>query len=216
MSLDDYLRRFDGHRRVTVVGPLLSGAPHPLPDESEPLIWVDGGVDHRREWGLKNPRLGFAVGDGDSARGALDQYLDADKDYSDLAYALGRLGGRFAEVVLLGFLGARRDHELFNLGEVHHFLAAPDKVTPTRVWFDRSLEAYSAGAWNLEIHGVFSLAVFATTTLQLVGACKFPLTTPTEIPALSSFGLSNQGFGEITLTTRGPAFVFKPPYNQRP
>ena len=211
MSLDDYLRRFGDHRRVTLVGPVPPGPADPRAVE-EPVIWVDGGTDHRRRAG--RGKWGFAVGDGDSSRETLDQYLAVDKDYSDLAYILGRLPGRFVEVVLLGFLGARRDHELFNLGEVHHFLAAAK--TPTQVRFDDSLAVYSAGEWTFETHGTFSLAVFAATTVKLAGACQFPIPTPTEIAPLKSLGLSNRGFGEITLATGGPAFIFKPQYNQAP
>lgn len=209
MSLDDYLQRFGDRRRVTLVGPMPAG-PLDSTAAEEPVIWVDGGANHRRRMGRGN--FGFSVGDGDSSRGKLDQYLEADKAYSDLAYVLGRLPAYFVEVILLGFLGARRDHELFNLGEVHHFLAAAK--TQTRVRFDHSLNVYSTGKWTFEVHGIFSLAVFQPTTVKLAGACKFPITAPTKIAPLRSLGLSNRGFGEITLTTRGPAFIFKPPYNQ--
>ena len=213
--LEDYLQRFTDRRRVTVVGPMPVVRFYPTAAE-EPVIWVDGGVNHRpRGTGrdcvgqdcVGQDRVGFSVGDGDSAAEKLDQELATDKDYSDLAFVLGCLRARFSSVVLLGFLGGRRDHELFNLGEVHHFLAAAK--TPTRVRFDDSLDVYSAGEWRFEIHGVFSLAVLAGTTVKLAGACKFPLPTPTKIAPLRSLGLSNHGFGEITLTTRGPAFIFK-------
>ena len=203
--LKNYLQRFADRRRVTVVGPML-GVPFNPTAAEEPVIWVDGGVNHRPQ-DAGQDCVGFSVGDGDSAAEKLDQELDTDKDYSDLAFVLGCLRARFSSVVLLGFLGGRRDHELFNLGEVHHFLAAAK--TPTRVRFDDSLEVYSAGEWGFEIHGVFSLMVFEPTTVKLAGACKFPLTTPTKIAPLRSLGLSNHGFGAITLTTRGPAFIFK-------
>ncbi len=219
MTLDDYLHRFTGHRRITLVGPMPVPVPVPVPVPFEPpgpaapeapVIWVDGGANHRRQnadnAGRESP--GFAVGDGDSFGGKLDQYLDPDKDYSDLAYVLGRLGSRFAEVVLLGFLGARRDHELFNLGEVHHFLAAAK--TPTTARFDTCLNAYSTGQWTFDADGIFSLAVLEPATVQLRGACQFPIPVPTRIAPLKSLGLSNRGFGEITLTTRGPAFIFTP------
>lgn len=215
MSLDDYLRRFAEHSRVTVVGPLCAETPpsqpppHPQPQPlrnlADPLIWVDGGADYRRG------NVGFAVGDGDSSHGKLDQYLAVDKDCSDLAYVLRRLPPHFNEVILLGFLGARRDHELFNLGEVHHFLRATNQ--PTQARFAHRIHAYSKGEWNFIAHGVFSLAVFAATTVQLIGACKFPLPSPTQIQPLTSLGLSNRGHGKITLRTAGPAFIFKPYYN---
>ncbi len=207
MSLDDYLHQFGDHHRITLIGPLLSESPY-RDDSKSPVIWVDGGANHRGGDG-DIESIGFAVGDGDSARVELDQYLDVDKDYSDLAYVLRRLPTRFTEVRLRGFLGARRDHELFNLGEVHHFLTAAK--TPTRVYFDDAgITAYSKGEWVLEAPRVFSLAVIEATTVRLLGACKFPLNTPTKIAPLTSFGLSNQGFGAITLITQGPAFIIVP------
>ena len=209
MSLDDYLRRFVDTRRVTLVGPLLAEPPH-RDNLEEPLIWVDGGANHRRAT-ADRATSGFAVGDGDSSQGELDQYLDANKDYSDLAFVLRRLPERFVEVILLGFLGARRDHELFNLGEVHRFLSAAK--TPTQVRFDQSINAYSRGKWTFEAHSVFSLAVLEPTTVKLLGDCRFQITAPVRLAPLVSLGLSNRGFGAITLTTRGPAFIFKPEYN---
>ncbi|MDD9856723.1 MAG: hypothetical protein OXU96_01530 [Gammaproteobacteria bacterium] len=204
--VDEYLRRFGDCRRVTLIGPTLAHAPR-AGRLQEPLIWVDGGADHRRG---QTP-AGVAVGDGDSAHGKLDQYLNADKDYSDLAFVLRRLPAHFAEVVLLGFLGARRDHELFNLGEVHHFLAAAG--APTRARFDRNIYAYSKGEWRFQSHSVFSLAAIEPATVTLTGACKYRLTAPTRVAPLASFGLSNRGAGRIILRTDGPVFIFKSQYN---
>ncbi len=206
MFLDNYLHQFDGCGRVTLVGPVL-GRGLQAGDVGEPVVWVDGGVNHR--WG----DVGFSVGDGDSSEFPLDHYLSADKDCSDLAYVLGRVAGvrGVDEVVLLGFLGARRDHELFNLGEVHHFLAAA--ATPTRARFDDCVVGYSKGRWRFQARALFSLAAFAPTTVTLTGACDYPLPEPTPIAPLVSLGLSNRGFGEVTLTTEGPVFILKPAYN---
>lgn len=212
MLLEDYLRRFAAHRRITLVGPMQTKPlyparpqPKPVNTQAEPLIWVDGGANHR------HGKTGFAVGDGDSALCDLDQYLSTDKDYSDLAYVLRCLPAHFDEVILLGFLGARYDHQLFNFGEVHHFLR--DAKTPTQVRFEHSIQVYSQGEWTFTARGVFSLAVFEPSTVQLLGACQFPITTPTVLLPLSSLGLSNRGFGEVTLQTQCPAFIFKPNYN---
>lgn len=212
MSIDEYLHRFDHSRRITLVGPMPlqpSEAAAHSDNSQEPVIWVDGGANHRRQGA---ERMGYSVGDGDSFCGQLDHYLHTDKDQSDLAFVLERLPAHFVEVILLGFLGARRDHELFNLGEVHHFLRAAKQ--PTRARFEHGVYAYSRGEWVFECHGVFSLAVLEPTKITLVGACKFQLTTPTKIAPLSSLGLSNRGFGTITLNTRAPAFVLKPQARQ--
>lgn len=200
MNLDDYFRRFPRARRVTLVGPL-PPAPPDAESFAEPVVWVDGGADHR------GARGGFAVGDGDSARARLDQYLQRDKDFSDLAYVLQKLPAQFREVVLRGFLGARRDHELFNLGEVHRFLAAAE--SPVRARFDHSVFGYAKGEWRFCIDGVFSLGVVEATAVTLDGACEFHLPPGAEVTPLSSRGLSNRGFGEIRLRAQAPVFIFR-------
>ena len=199
-TLDDYLLRFGEGGCVTLVGPVLSSVVSGL---VEPVVWVDGGADWRGDFSA-----GFAVGDGDSCGGELDQYLDINKDFSDLGYVLRRLPGGFDEVILRGFLGGRRDHEWFNLGEAHHFLKAA--TVPKVVRFVSGLTAYSAGEWRFSADDLFSLAALESATVRLSGACQFPISTPTKITAFSSFGLSNIGFGEIVLHTDAPVFVFQP------
>jgi len=203
-SLDDYLQRFTAiRRRVTLIGPVLTRAPR-AGKLREPIIWVDGGADHRAP--MFRDRPGFAVGDGDSAKSGLDQYLPQDKDYSDLAFVLRRIPQSYSEIVLLGFLGRRRDHELFNFGEAHQFLAG--RESPTRLRFDHSVRAFSKGEWPFHMHAPFSVAVFAPAMLSLTGACKFPIAPAREVAPVSSFGLSNLGQGEVTLRADGPVFVF--------
>lgn len=212
MNLPDYLNQFTDRHRICIVGPLLRTADVTVNDTAtktvgdtvtetvtNPTVWVDGGAHHRND-------NGFAVGDGDSFDGALDQTLNPDKDFSDLAFVLRRLPDNFTEISLRGFLGGRRDHELFNFGEVQQLLAA--KKTPTRVWFDDQVTAYSAGSWQFESHGVFSLAAFAPVTVTMTGACQYPIAAPSQLSPLTSRGLSNIGFGAIDLTADAPAFIF--------
>lgn len=202
--VDAYLSRFTNRRQVTLIGPVLTRAPR-AGRLREPLIWVDGGADHRAP--IFRDRPGIAVGDGDSAKSRLDHYLPEDKDYSDLAFVLRRIPQQFFEVVMLGFLGGRRDHELFNLGEAHRFLAG--RESPTRVRFDHSVRAFSKGEWQLHNHAAFSLAVIEPATVTLTGPCKYPLNEPTTITPLSSFGLSNRSQGELILRTDGPVFILE-------
>ena len=199
MSLRGYLDRFPGRRSVRLTGPFCrpGGA---LP---EPVVFVDRGTACRRGG------EGFSVGDGDSHDGPLDQRLDPDKDYSDLAYVLEALPDRFETVLLLGFLGGRRDHELFNLGEAHRFLAA--RRRPGRVLFDDEIAGFSAGEWAFEQHGLFSLAAVEPVRVGLGGACRYRLEPPRTIPPLSSLGLSNRGRGRIVLRCEGPVFLFRNP-----
>jgi len=203
-AVDAYLHRFTNRRQVTLIGPVLARAPR-AGRLREPLIWVDGGADHRAP--IFRDRPGIAVGDGDSAKSRLDHYLPEDKNYSDLAFVLRRIPAHFFEVVLLGFLGGRRDHELFNLGEAHHFLAGREE--PTRMRFDHSVRAFSKGEWQLHNHAAFSLAVIEPATVTLTGPCKYPIAEPTTITPLSSFGLSNRSQGELILRTDGPVFIIE-------
>lgn len=90
---------------------LLSGPERPL------LLAADGGADHLAALGLLPDLL---LGDGDSLRGNFPEVerisFQAEKDFSDgeaaLAYALRHTTGR---VLLLGALGGRLDHLLFNI-----------------------------------------------------------------------------------------------------
>ena len=185
--------------------------PKLLNDIVEPVIWVDGGVNHRINFNqtnsnFANTKIGFAVGDGDSCHTKLDQYLNSDKDYSDLAFVFRALSNRdFTEINLLGFLGGRCDHQLFNLGETHHFLTTVKN--PTQVNFDNLVYAYSAGQWRFSIHGEFSLIVLERTKVELTGRCKFSIHPPRELIPLTSYTLSNSGSGRIKLVTDGPAFI---------
>lgn len=197
MQLKEYLNKADC-RRIVVVGPQ---AVHEKISANVPLVWVDGGVAHRAEAGL-----GFAVGDGDSAAVELHQYLNRAKHYSDLAYVLKCLPQGCAELVLLGFLGGRRDHEFFNLGEAYNFLHRANNRCKLR--FDEEIFGYSKGEWRFELHCGFSLASIATARVKLIGACEYQLKRPTAVPPLSSLGLSNIGSGEIILTCDAPVFIF--------
>jgi len=202
--LDAYLRGFDRRHQVTLIGPMLTRTPR-SGRLREPLVWVDGGADHRAP--LFRDAPGVAVGDGDSAKSRLDQYLPQEKDYSDLAFVLRRLPAQYTEVILFGFLGGRRDHELLNFGEAHRFLAG--REAPTRLRFDQNVRAYSKGEWQLHNHDAFSLAAIEPATVTLTGPCKYPIAEPTRIAPLSSFGLSNRSQGELVLCTDAPVFIFE-------
>ncbi len=195
-TVERYLENHAGASRVQLVGPLAS----PQTALAEPVIFIDGGA------GLRVAGEGVAVGDGDSFDGHLDHRLDPDKDFSDLAFALGCLGPRFREIELVGFLGGRRDHELLGFGEVFHFLDR--RGTPARVRFDREVEAFSAGRWRFEARGTFSLALFAPCRVTLGGDCRYPIAPDTRVTPMSSLGLSNVGHGHVELEADGPVFIF--------
>lgn len=193
-ALHQYLRRFQSATRLHIVGPLAT--PQRLP---EPVLFIDGGCHFRRG------DEGLAIGDGDSYAGAMQVQLDPVKDFSDLAFTLTHINQPYAEIVLSGFLGRRRDHELFNLGESHRFLQA--RTTPTRLRFDHAVLAFSPGRAQFTRVGGFSLAVFADATLQVTGACHYRCPTPINLPSLASHGLSNIGYGIIHSECDQPLFV---------
>lgn len=195
------IRSFD---HVTVVGPLLT-EPH-LP--TQPTIYVDGGM----KW-APTPSIGafpqISVGDGDSCgEMTLDIVLPAEKDFSDLSFALRDLPQSITHVTLRGFLGARRDHELCNLGEVHAFLAARSHHTVVEIEGEHErLVGFCKGRISREIHGVFSVLVLQTAAVRIAGACKYPLNRDRPLEVLSSVGLSNEGSGLVEIESGPPAFL---------
>lgn len=198
MSIPEYLSQHCKDKVLTLVGPL-------RPDATigtaltDPVIFVDGGARSR----LNNE--GIAVGDGDSAECIMDILLNPDKDFSDLAYTLSQIPLDFAQLHLSGFLGGRRDHELFNLGEVYHFLKARPGIG--RATFDGKISGYAAGQWEFERHGGFSLAVLENTHLTLTGDVRYSCEHPTRFGTLDSLGLSNVGSGTIYIDCDAPVYV---------
>src|SRR3982750_1407403 len=112
----NFIGELGSQSQISVVGPMLNRVFTP----SAPTIFVDGGTQFRPV-GEKNNPIRISVGDGDSGGINLDVLLPKEKDYSDLAFVLSNLPPTVRHVELIGFLGGRRDHELFNFGEVHKF-----------------------------------------------------------------------------------------------
>lgn len=195
MNLEKYLAQFKSNSKLYLIGPLY--------DEEaifkEPVIFVDGGGQYQKS------EEGFIVGDGDSSEIQMDEKLSEEKDISDLGYALSQIEG-FSELLLLGFLGKRKDHELMNLAEVHRFLKGKSQVKAS---FDNKVIALSTGEWKLDIMGTFSLFAFESIELTMSGECKYSIDT--TLKELSSHGLSNEGNGEIVINTNGPVFVWIKP-----
>ena len=194
MTLVQYFKRFKTNT-IHIIGPFFDGETLP----SEPLIFIDRGAEYRKS------SEGFSVGDGDSTDRKLDLLLDQKKDFSDLAFVLQSIPKSFKKIILLGFLGHRKDHELMNFAEVHSFLK---KKKGVEVRFDRSVVAFPRGKWSIEVHGVFSLFSFESVKLKLTGNCDYKIDGKKKFQALSSHGLSNHGQGEIKISCDRPVFVF--------
>ncbi len=198
MTLSDYLRQplFADCQRVNLIGPFFDGEAV----TTEPIVYVDSGSEFR------GPNQGFSVGDGDSSSQPLDEKLIAEKDYSDLAYVFNSIPEHFSDIHLNGFLGGRRDHEIINVGEAHHFLKA--RTQPTTLNFNHKIRAFSAGKWQITIQGTFSCIVIEPCQVVLNGACKYQSHDGKVWLPLNSFGLSNEGSGPISIKNSGPLFIF--------
>ncbi len=183
---------------MNLIGPLYKGKA----EFSDPVIFVDGGAQFRKA------SEGLSVGDGDSYSGVLDEKLNPNKEYSDLAYVLSSLPAHFHEVFLLGFIGGRRDHEWANLGEAYAFLHTRHQAT--KIHFESEVTGFSVGKWQLEINGPFSVLSIEAAQVKLLGDCQYTLKQATKIEPLSSHGISNTGEGAITLQTDKPVFIVYP------
>lgn len=192
MKIENYLKNFN-ENVVTLVGPML----RTRTQFNEPVIFVDGGKNAQCD------NLGYSIGDNDSYHARLDYTLPTEKDYSDLSYVLSHCH-KFKNLYLYGFLGGRKDHELINLGELHHLLV---NGFNTRAIIDESVLAFSAGEWKIELNQAFSLICFIPTTVQLEGCIKYPLHNQTLKP-FCSHGLSNIASGKFILKINNPCFIF--------
>lgn len=174
-----------------------------------PVLAVDGGIKQLK-------RFDYWIGDGDSGDVPLStelvQKLPQNKDASDLAHAL-RLFPQKNHYTLhfWGFTGGRQDHELFVLGEIHRFL---QQTSNSRCFLYQSnaylhLAGYSAGDWDLELQGLFSLAVVEKASLSMTGKVAYPVPLKTDFHPLSSLGLSNQGSGPVHIDSDGPFFLLR-------
>lgn len=194
-ELGNYLKAFAGIDLINIVGPFSQVDS----TRKEPIIFVDGGSQFRIG------EEGYSVGDGDSFSGQLDCLLPMKKNYSDLSYVLNSLSENFSEVSLSGFLGGRRDHEILNLGEVHHFLKGKENI---RVYFDDQVTAVTQGRWKFNFAGIFSLIALESTRVLINGQCEYGIENMQVLPLLSSWGLSNIARGDFEVTAEGPIFLF--------
>lgn len=192
----------------TFVGPMGPEVPFHLSEY--PIIGIDGGAHH-----LEN--LDIWVGDSDSYQGEVQTehvFRHAiEKDYSDLALGLSLFKEpRHYKFHFWGFLGGRRDHELFNLGEALAFLEANSESQIIFYGEDGKIYFHLVGTghWKFEHIGLFSLGTLKKTTVKLLGECHYPIKKATQLNPLSSFGLSNQGKGKIILENEGPVFLYYP------
>jgi thiamine pyrophosphokinase len=169
------------------------------------IIAVDGGARFVE-------RFDLWVGDADSIEGDRPEGpridLLPEKDRSDLVHALESIQDPVRVLHLWGFLGGRRDHEWFNLGEVARWIANARGVQAR--FYDEQGEWKVAVLTEGEIdhEGVFSLGSIEPNRVRITGECEYPLSEWTELHPVSSHGLSNRAFGRVRVEADGPVILF--------
>lgn len=196
--------------RALVVGPITHEHQHVMIRDKVthflgPVILLDGALNMFD----KKPQNAVAVGDGDSCRPErrawLDIVLPTNKDQSDLAYALKQcLPANLSAVETFGLRGERWDHELFNFGEISHFLGLRSQLF---VCLEDGLWAFAPGEYPLNLKANFSLLSFHQTQISLQGDVKYSLQNH-RLEPVHSLGLSNSAFGEFTLKIDKPLFIY--------
>ncbi len=169
-----------------------------------PTIYIDGGI-HKQQYSKNTCHI--SIGDGDSADCShdMDILLPADKDYSDLKAGLD-LFDNASLLILEGFLGNRRDHELITFGEVYHWIKNHHKYK-TAVTFEDKVWCIKGDCHIFYGDGLFSLIAFDKTAISLTGDIKFPIEEGTILNSVCSHGLSNIAFGRFTVSCNKPIFL---------
>ncbi|MGE3611227.1 MAG: hypothetical protein AB7I27_16665 [Bacteriovoracaceae bacterium] len=192
----------------TFVGPMGPNLPSNL--LSHPVIAVDGGSRF-------TDKVDIWLGDGDSRPSEVNSRhlfrYPSIKSESDLTLSLNLFDeDRPYLFHLWGFLGGRKDHELFNLGETLNFLEQRPKAQI--FFYDEQgrilFQILGAGEWGLKHLGVFSIGTLKEQKIKLIGECQYQLIEETLIKPLSSLGLSNEGAGKFSLYNRHPLFIYYP------
>ncbi len=198
-----------GHKTEwVVVGPM--GPDLPEKYLNFPVLAVDGGAN----W---TTSMHAWVGDSDSFNAippsAIIFNLKPEKDSSDFSSALSLFDRQEKYTFhLWGFSGGRKDHELFVWGEILSFL---DQHPESKfIIYDKNgrVEAHflGSGHWRFNHQGPFSLGSMRKIRVKLTGDVKYPIRIESWLPALSSWGLSNEGTGNIVLENEGAAFLYYP------
>lgn len=190
-----------------IVGPM--GPDIPISLSSLPIMAIDGGAQFCS-------RMDAWVGDGDSCESKIHcaniYPFSINKNLSDFALGLSLFESYPNKIHLWGFIGGRVDHELFNYGEALRFLEmAPNTEL---IFYNQQgnihARCYGKGEREIEIRGTFSLVSTKTIKITLTGECIFQLEKETELPPLSSLGLSNKGQGSVELKNNGAVMVLFP------
>lgn len=204
-----------GSESLVVVGPVMDLALTPailnrLGLGDAPQIAVDGGIRF-----AQRPMLWGGDGDSGKAPKNIPAIIKENQDETDLRFCLnGIRPWRWRKLHLFGFVGARRDHELANFGEIHaemkqrrHFQRA--------VFYDPAAHVlavfHAAGEHVFTHRGLFSVIAFEPASISLSGDCRYPA-ADLQLDVLSGTGISNEASGAVQLTASGPVAIFFPPH----
>jgi thiamine pyrophosphokinase len=194
--------------RAVLVGPMLTKEESKLISDG-PLLLVDGGLEKASKHGILIGKSYFSVGDGDSSKLEMDELLDTDKDYSDLAYGLNFLPEKIKSIELFGFLGGRIDHQFINFGEIHKYLSKKDIQISAN--FSHEVLVLTKGTWNiLPKNETFSLMAFDHPSIKVTGKVAYEVPKETQMGPFSSQFLSNKALGLFQVTCTGPVFLYGP------
>lgn len=202
MNHSNFIKNISTSEAIYIIGPLYSKTEL---FEKTPTIFVDGGSRFMPK--SRSINNAICIGDGDSFNGKLDIVLPEEKDFSDLQFALSLLHKNIKEIHLRGFLGGRRDHEIINLGEIYEVVK--NKLTNTKVYLDDEIILLPKGFNAVDIDQTFSLVCFESSDIKVIGECKYQLRESTVLAPMSSQGLSNIGYGIITIESNNPIFLYK-------
>ena len=184
-----------------VVGPISPD----VPSNSRPTVAVDGGASFV-------PNCDVWIGDNDSYLEKIDTknafFFPTDKSFSDLALALSLFENEQNYTLhLYGFLGERRDHELFNIGEISLHLKRKKKNKVILYQGNTPVFAFfGAGIHQLSAEGTISIGTLFPQKMTLSGNLDYEGTLSFE--PLSSLGLSNQAHGEYQIEAEAPFFIY--------
>lgn len=206
-------KKLASHRSILVLGPCPVRAPELKKTltslKPSAVVFVDGGLIHKKKFSVYKQLLLISMGDGDSTKEVPDYLFPREKDQSDLMLTLSCLKKTDVEnLALLGFGGARDsrpDHLLFNIGEVNRFVES--RGLPVKM--DNFL-FLPAGKHYFTTRNLFSVFSLKKTKIRLSGRVKYALKEWTTLLPLSSLGLSNHGSGKILLENQNVVGLYFP------
>jgi thiamine pyrophosphokinase len=203
--------------KIILIGPLQIILPKDLVDYKnyDVIIFVDGGLKHHSDLlnYFSNDAKKIFIGDNDSSIDYPKTYLNeslefqAQKDFTDLEGALAEVIKRYpqADCDLIGFCGARLDHELSNLSSIVKY---SELLNITLLNFHAIINCYAAGIQKIEHQGLFSITPFEKQKLKVSGDIKYSLDAVKVMPFTGQL-ISNIAHGVIKIENSGFIFVHK-------